>query len=130
VICRDSLKEDFRYHIKQKGALLAKGRLIGIQFLELFRDNLFFDLAIHANKLAGRIRDELVNANVKFLTHSPSNQIFPILTNAVIKELQTKYAFHIWVKVDSDSSAIRLVTSWATKEGEVNSLIEDLKKLL
>ncbi|MDQ1003065.1 threonine aldolase [Neobacillus niacini] len=130
VICRESLKEDFRYHIKQKGALLAKGRLMGIQFLELFRDNLFFDLAIHANKLAGRIRNELEKANVKFLTHSPSNQIFPILLNAVITELQTKYAFHIWEKVDSDSSAIRLVTSWATKEGEVNSLIADLKKLL
>lgn len=130
VIIRDSLKEDFRYHIKQKGALLAKGRLMGIQFLELFRDNLFFDLAMHANKMAGRIREELKKANIKFLTHSPSNQIFPILPNAVITELQNKYAFHIWEKVDSDSSAIRFVTSWATKEEEVTSLIEDLKKFL
>lgn len=130
VICRDTLKEDFRYHIKQKGALLAKGRLMGIQFLELFRDNLFFDLANHANKMAGLIRDELNNANVTFLTHSPSNQLFPILPNAVISELQNKYAFHVWEKVDSDSSAIRIVTSWATKEAEVNSLTEDLKKFL
>ncbi|MEH6995832.1 aminotransferase class I/II-fold pyridoxal phosphate-dependent enzyme [Neobacillus drentensis] len=130
VICRDSLKEDFRYHIKQKGALLAKGRLMGIQFLELFRDNLFFDLANHANKMTGLIRDELNNANVKFLTHSPSNQLFPILPNAVITELQNKYAFHVWEKIDSDSSAIRIVTSWATKEAEVNSLTEDLKKFL
>ncbi|MFL6559439.1 MAG: threonine aldolase family protein, partial [Bacillus sp. (in: firmicutes)] len=59
VICRDSLKEDFRYHMKQKGALLAKGRLLGIQFLELFRDNLFFDLATHANKMATILRDEI-----------------------------------------------------------------------
>jgi threonine aldolase len=130
VICRDALKEDFRYHIKQKGALLAKGRLMGLQFLELFRDNLFFDLAVHANKMAGRIREEFVKANIEFLTHSPSNQIFPILPNAVITELQKNYAFHIWEKVDSDSSAIRLVTSWATKEEEVTSLIEDLKKVL
>jgi threonine aldolase len=130
VICRDSLKEDFRYHIKQKGALLAKGRLMGIQFLELFRDNLFFDLANHANKMAGLIRDGLNNVNVKFLTHSPSNQLFPILPNAVISELQNKYAFHVWEKVDSDSSAIRFVTSWATKEEEVISLIEELKRLL
>lgn len=130
VICRDSLKEDFRYHIKQKGALLAKGRLMGIQFLELFRGNLFFDLATHANQMAGRIRDELVEANVRFLTHSPSNQVFPILPNAVIAELQSDYSFHVWEKVDSDSAAIRLVTSWATREEEVNSLIEDLKKLL
>lgn len=130
VICRDSLKEDFRYHIKQKGALLAKGRLMGIQFLELFRDNLFFELAYHANKMAGLIRDELNNANVTFLTHSPSNQLFPILPNSIITELQKNYAFHIWEKVDSDSSAIRFVTSWATKEAEVNSLTEDLKKFL
>jgi threonine aldolase len=130
VICRDSLKEDFRYHIKQKGALLAKGRLMGIQFLELFKGNLFFELATHANQMAGRIRDELVEANVRFLTHSPSNQIFPILPNAVITALQHDYSFHVWEKVDSDSSAIRLVTSWATKEEEVNSLMEDLKKIL
>jgi threonine aldolase len=130
VICRDSLKEDFRYHIKQKGALLAKGRLLGIQFLELFRDNLFFELASHANKMASRIREELVRLNIGFLTHSPSNQIFPILPNAVISKLQNNYAFHIWEKIDSDSSAIRFVTSWATKEEEVNSLIEDLKRIL
>ena len=130
VICRDSLKEDFRYHMKQKGALLAKGRLLGIQFLELFRDNLFFDLAIHANKMAEMLRDELSNANIQFLTHSPSNQIFPILPDAIISELQNKYAFHIWERVDSDHSAIRLVTSWATKEEEVAAFIEDLKKAL
>jgi len=130
VICRDPLKEDFRYHIKQKGALLAKGRLLGIQFLELFRDNLFFELASHANKMASRIREELVRANITFLTHSPSNQIFPILPNGVINKLQNNYAFHVWEKVDSDSSAIRFVTSWATKEEEVTSLIEDLKKII
>jgi len=130
VICRDPLKEDFRYHIKQKGALLAKGRLLGIQFLELFRDNLFFELASHANKMASRIREELVRANITFLTHSPSNQIFPILPNGVINKLQNNYAFHVWEKVDSDSSAIRFVTSWATKEEEVTSLIEDLKQIL
>ncbi len=130
VICRDSLKEDFRYHMKQKGALLAKGRLLGIQFLELFRDNLFFDLAIHANKMAEMLRDELSNANIQFLTQSPSNQIFPILPDGLISELQNKYAFHIWERVDSDHSAIRLVTSWATKEEEVAAFIEDLKKAI
>jgi threonine aldolase len=130
VIATDSLKADFRYHIKQKGALLAKGRLMGIQFLELFRDNLFFDLANHANKLAGILRDEFNNANIIFLTHSPSNQIFPILPNTVIAELEKKYSFHIWEKVDSDTSAIRLVTSWATSEEEVAGFIAELKKVL
>ena len=128
VICRDSLKEDFRYHIKQKGALLAKGRLLGIQFLELFRDNLFFDLAEHANRMAGMLYEALTQANVKFLTHSPSNQIFPIFPHRVIAELEKKYSFHVWEKVDADHSAIRLVTSWATKEAEVVGFIEELKR--
>ncbi|CAG9607560.1 threonine aldolase family protein [Pseudoneobacillus rhizosphaerae] len=130
VICRDSLKEDFRFHMKQKGALLAKGRLLGIQFLELFRDNLFFDLAKHANKMANVLRTELAKANFKFLTHAPSNQIFPILPNSLIEELQKKYSFYVWEKVAPDYSAIRLVTSWATKEEEVVAFIEDMKKVL
>lgn len=130
VICRDSLKEDFRYHIKQKGALLAKGRLMGIQFLELFSDDLFFELASHANKMAGMIREELNKANITFLTHSPSNQLFPILRNSVISDLQNNYDFHIWEKIDSNFSAVRFVTSWATKEDEVTGLIEELKRLL
>jgi threonine aldolase len=128
VICRHSLKEDFRFHMKQKGALLAKGRLLGIQFHELFRDDLYFDLAIHANRMAGLLRDEFGKANYKFLTHSPSNQIFPILPNSLITELQRNYSFLIWKKVDSDHSAIRLVTSWATKEDKVLAFIADMKR--
>ena len=111
MICRDVLKEDFRFHMKQKGALLAKGRILGIQFLELFRDNLYFDLAIHANMMAGLLRDEISKAGFRFLVHSPFNQIFPILPNRLITELLRNYSFHIWSKVDADNSAIRLVTS-------------------
>jgi threonine aldolase len=128
VICRDSLKEDFRFIIKQKGALLAKGKLLGIQFLELFRDNLYFDLAKHSNKMASILKDEISKAGYSFLTHSPSNQIFPILPNKLIKELQEKYSFHIWQKVDDNNSAIRLVTSWATQETKVRDFINDLVK--
>ncbi|HJV32199.1 MAG TPA: low specificity L-threonine aldolase [Bacillales bacterium] len=130
VICRDSLKEDFRFHMKQKGALLAKGRLIGIQFLELFRDNLYFELAAHANQMANLIKTELSNMSFKFLTQSPSNQIFPILPYSLIAELQKQYAFYIWEKVDSDHAAIRLVTSWATKEEEVLAFIAEMKKFI
>lgn len=129
VICNDSLKEDFRYHIKQKGGLLAKGRILGIQFRELFRDNLYFELAAHANKMADILRKELTKANFTFLTHSPSNQLFPILPNALINKLQQKYLFIIWEKVDSEHSAIRLVTSWATKEEIVREFIGDLKEM-
>lgn len=129
VICRDSLKEDFRFHLKQKGALLAKGRLLGSQFYELFQEDLFFELAQHANKMAAILREACRNADFSFLTHSPSNQIFPILPNALIEELQKKYAFIVWEKVDTTHSAIRLVTSWATKEEKVKEFVEDLKKI-
>ncbi len=128
VICNDSLKEDFRFYIKQKGGLLAKGRLLGIQFLELFKDNLYFDLARHANEMAGLLKNEINRAGYKFLIQSPSNQIFPIFSNKLIEKLQDKYSFSIWEKVDKDTSVIRLVTSWATKEDEVLAFIEDLKK--
>ncbi|WP_313893124.1 aminotransferase class I/II-fold pyridoxal phosphate-dependent enzyme [Psychrobacillus sp.] len=128
VICCNSLKEDFRFHLKQKGALLAKGRLLGIQFYELFRDDLFFELAQHANKMAIILREECINAHFSFLAHSPSNQIFPILPNTLIAELEKDYSFIVWEKIDATHSAIRLVTSWATKEEEVRAFVENIKK--
>jgi len=127
VICKDSLKEDFRFHIKQKGGLLAKGRLIGIQFLELFKDDIYFTLAKHANDMAELLKMGISNCGYEFLVHSPSNQIFPILPSGVIEKLEKKYSFYIWQKVDKDNSAIRLVTSWATKEEAVKSFIDDLR---
>jgi len=129
VICNDSLKEDFRYHIKQKGGLLAKGRLIGLQFLELFKDDIYFELAKHANGMAEILKIGISNCGYKFLIDSPTNQIFPILPNKIIKELEEKYSFFIWQKVDNNNSAIRLVTSWATKEEAVRSFIDNLSLL-
>ncbi|MCM3215850.1 low specificity L-threonine aldolase [Niallia taxi] len=127
VIVREDLKADFRYHIKQKGALLAKGRLLGIQFLELFRDDLFFELAEHANKMAGLLREGLQKENIEFLIDSPTNQIFPILPNERIQKLQKNYAFIVWSKFDAERSTIRLVTSWATKEEAVHQFLKDIK---
>jgi len=126
VICKDSLKEDFRFHIKQKGGLLAKGRLIGIQFLELFKDNLYFDLANHANIMAQLLKKGISNCGYDWLIDSTTNQIFPIFPNKLIKKLNEKYSFYIWQKIDEDNSAIRLVTSWATKEAAVKSFIDDI----
>ncbi|WP_371373166.1 low specificity L-threonine aldolase [Sporomusa aerivorans] len=128
VICSDWLKAEFRFHMKQKGALLAKGRILGIQFLELFRDNLYFDLAKHANEMAALLRREIALAGYRFLTDSPSNQIFPVLPDRLIAKLQEKYAFYVWEKVDDGHSAIRLVTSWATEKTAVVEFLNDLKK--
>lgn len=130
VICTDSLKEDFRFHIKQKGAMLAKGRLLGIQFRELFRDDLFFELAQHANHMAAKIQDALSELNCPLLLLSPSNQLFPIMPDKVIDKLAENYSFEFQKRVDEDHSMIRLVTSWATRESAVDEFINDLRKLL
>ncbi|WP_297423102.1 low specificity L-threonine aldolase [Clostridium sp.] len=127
IICNDALKEDFRYYIKQKGGLLAKGRLLGIQFKELFKDDLYFDLAKHANRMAIMLKDALKEKGYEFLTDSCTNQQFPILPNDAIKKLNEKYSFYIEKIINGNSSAIRLVTSWATKEENVLEFIEDLK---
>ncbi|NMF04114.1 threonine aldolase family protein [Clostridium beijerinckii] len=126
VICNDELKEDFRYFIKQKGGLLAKGRLLGIQFEELFKDDLYFELAKHANKMALMLKAAIVDEGYKFLTESFTNQQFPILPNNLIEKLSEKYSFNIERIIDSNYTAIRLVTSWATKEENVLEFIEDL----
>jgi threonine aldolase len=127
VICKDALKEDFRFHMKQKGALLAKGKLLGVQFLELFKDNLYLELANHANEMATLMGKEIKRGGYEFLTLSSTNQIFPILPNWLITKLEEKYAFYVWEKINETNSAVRLVTSWATKETAVLDFIKDLK---
>jgi len=127
VITRPELQPDFRYHIKQRGGLLAKGRLLGIQFLELFRDNLYFDLARHANEMACRLVHGIDALGYSFLSPSTTNQIFPILPGSIITKLQQMYGFYVWEKMDSENSAIRLVTSWATKVEAVDAFLIDLR---
>ena len=124
VIRNKRLQEDIRYLIKQRGGLLAKGRVLGIQFEELFRDNLYFDLATHANKMAQHMAGELRSAGCSFWLDSPTNQIFPVIENNVIEELLTEFEFYVWAKVDENYSAIRLVTSWATPESGVKKFVE------
>lgn len=128
VINNNQLKEHFRFHLKQKGALLAKGRLLGIQFLELFKDNLFFELGKHANLMASNLSEGIKRAGYEFLTKSTSNQIFPIFPDKLIEKLKKKYEFYVWCKVDSEQSAIRLVTSWATKDESVDKFIFDVNQ--
>ncbi len=127
VILNDQLREHFRFYLKQKWALLAKGRILGIQFLELFKDDLFFELATHTNNMASKLVQWIKKHNHTFLTDPVSNQIFPILPNTLIAKLSKKYGFYVWNKIDDKHSAIRLVTSRATKEQFVNKFIEDLE---
>lgn len=123
VLKNADLKEEFRYLIKQRGALLAKGRILGIQFEALFRDGLYFELARHANEAAQTMAQELGKCGCRFLIASPTNQIFPVMDNGVIEAMSHRFGFYTWAKVDDTHCAIRLITSWATPAGEVQDFI-------
>ena len=127
IIVNPALQADFRYALKQRGALLAKGRVIASQFVALFEHDLYFELARHANACAQRLREGLSKLGFAFQTDSPTNQIFPILPNALIERLQQHYGFYIWETLKNDTSVIRLVTSWATPMEKVEQFLSDLR---
>ncbi len=127
VLLRDDLKRDFRYILKQRGGMLAKGWLLGLQFAELMRDGLYEELSDHAIHLAMRIRRALREANVSFLVDSPTNQQFPIFTNEQVRRLSAKYAFSDIRPLDDGRTAVRICTSWATRSEDVDQLIADIR---
>lgn len=119
--------EHFRWHMKQRGAVLAKGRLLGVQFQALLEDGLYLDLARHANEMAFRLRDGVAALGYSFPVASPSNQQFPVLPNSVVEALQAKgYEFEIDRAVDADHTCVRFVTSWATPESAIDAFLKDL----
>ena len=126
VICNESLKKDFRYSIKQRGGMLAKGRLLGIQFLTLLEDGLYFEIANHANQLAMKIRRACEEKGYPFFMDSYTNQQFPIIPNEKLKELEKAFSYSFWEAVDAEHSAVRFCTSWATKEEDVVALLRKL----
>lgn len=129
VICNDNLKKDFRYHIKQHGGMLAKGRLLGLQFETLFKDGLYFEMGEHAIRLAMLIRDAFTRKGFNFLYDSPTNQQFPILPRSALEKLSAKYSFSTWARIDDEHTAVRFCTSWATQEDAVKTLVEDIMSL-
>ena len=127
VIVNPVLQDHFRYNLRQRGGLLAKGRAVSIQFLELFRDGLYFEIAKHANALAKRLADGIRACGYQTFVDAPTNQVFPIFPNTVIEQLQPNYGFHVWEKFDEQSQVDRLVTSWATDEIAVSEFLTALK---
>ena len=109
--------------------MLAKGRLLGIQFDELFRDGLYKELSRHAVALAKELREALTEKGYPFLVNSPTNQLFPILPDAHLDALRGEYAFSYQCRVDESHSAVRFCTSWATRPEDVRQLIADLRAL-
>lgn len=129
VITDEGLKKDFRYFIKQNGGMLAKGRLLGIQFQALFEDGLYFQLSEHAVSLALKIRDAFKAKGYPFIAESPSNQQFPILPDEVLEKLGKDFLFSVWQKVDESHTAVRFCTSWATRPEAVEKLLNAIEAL-
>ena len=129
MICRDELKQDFRYVLKQKGGMLAKGWLLGIQFAELFRDDLYMELSRHAVTLALELKKAFQEKGYPFLVDSSTNQQFPILPDEHLAVLKKKYAYSDQQRMDASHSAVRFCTGWATKPEHVQQLIEDIRAL-
>ena len=125
VICSDEIKDDFRFLLKQKGAMLAKGAAIGVQFEELFKDGLYDELAIYANSAALRLANGIRNAGYGFHYPVETNQIFPVFPAEVAKRLHALYDFYDWEETDG-MTAVRIVTSWATPEGIIDEFLDDL----
>ena len=129
VMSNDELKKDFRYLIKQKGGMLAKGRLLGVQFEALFEDGLYMEISRHADRLADKLREAFTQAGFPFLVENQTNQIFPVIPDSVLKKLGENYGYTYQERVDETHSAVRFCTSWATKEENIDRLIADLKRL-
>ncbi len=130
VICHPALQEDFRYLIKQHGGMLAKGRLLGVQFGVLMDNDLYEQIAARADRLADRLRAALHALDVPFLVESTTNQLFPILPDTVLEELAKTYVFSEQERVDEAHRAVRFCTSWATRPENVEQLCADLQRLL
>ena len=129
VITREALKRDFRYSIKQHGGMLAKGRLLGLQFATLFTDGLYFDIARHAIAEALRIKAALTAKGIRFLIDSDTNQQFPIFTQVQLETLSKEFLFSVWQQIDAEHTAVRICTSWATKSENVDKLIVAIEGL-
>lgn len=129
VINNMALQEGFGYIVKQRGALLSKGRLLGIQFLELFSNDLFFTAARHANRMAMKIMEAVEENGYQMLTPTTTNQIFPVFPLKVIEELSKDFLFYTWRQIDATHAAVRIITSWATDEKQVDAFITALKEI-
>ena len=127
VFTHGNMPKHFLTMKKQNGALLAKGRLLGVQFDTLFTDDLYFKIAKHAIDMAERLKGILSDAGFPFLLESPTNQQFVVLDNATMERLKKDVGFGFWETVDENHTAVRFATSWSTTEKELDKLQELLK---
>ncbi len=128
VIANPAIKEDFRYLIKQHGGMLAKGRLLGLQFIALMEDDLYFRIAKQANDQADQIREALDSRGVRYLVPTISNQIFPIFPDELLEKLEKEFVFTEMSRIDENHTAKRIVTSWATRQEHVDLLCRRIRE--
>jgi len=130
VIRNDAIKPHFRNMMKQHGAMLAKGWLLGVQFEELFKDGLYFRLAEHADKMSQKLRRGMEEMGIRFVVDGPTNMQYPILCNEVIEKITENFGITPNGPCGEGMSSIRLCTGWATKEENVDAFLKTLKELI
>jgi len=129
VISNPGIAEDFRYLIKQRGGMLAKGWLLGVQFLALLENDLYFQISRHANAMADKIRSTVRQVGCPVLAENTTNQVFPILSDVLLEKLSEEFTFCEFGRVDESHRAVRFCTSWATREEDVDALCRRLEQL-
>ncbi len=122
VFTKNNCPDHFLTHIKRHGALLAKGRAVGVQFDALFTDDLYFHISAHAIRMADKLKKILADKGYAFHLNSPTNQIFVVLENEQMKKLSEQVVFSVWEPKDEGHTVVRFCTSWATTEEDVKAL--------
>ena len=130
VFTKKNTPKHFLTRVKQHGALLAKGRLVGIQFDTLFTDNLYFDISRHAIEMAEKLKEVFVKENLEFLIDSPTNQLFVIMENAMMKRLEEKVRLNYWEQYGKNSTVLRFATDWATKPEDIEEFAQVLHEVI
>ncbi|MDD3213833.1 MAG: aminotransferase class I/II-fold pyridoxal phosphate-dependent enzyme [Eubacteriales bacterium] len=129
VLTRPEKWPHFRYHIKQRGGLLAKGRLLGVQYLALLADGRYQKLGAQANAQAQRIKEAFLQKGIRMLCDTPANQIFPVLPNGVLEKLGEAFSFAFWEAVDENHTAVRFCTGATTPDTNVDALVRTIGAL-
>lgn len=123
IITNTDLGENFRFTMKQRGALLAKGRLLGLQFTELFKDHLYYKIGAQANQMASLLKEGLQSLGIDFFVETDTNQLFPIFSYALIEDLAPQFSFLVWKDYDQTHAIVRLITSFTTTKNEIHDFL-------
>ncbi|RDA85428.1 hypothetical protein CP532_1525 [Ophiocordyceps camponoti-leonardi (nom. inval.)] len=121
VVVKDGrLAQDFDFYVKQHGSLLAKSRIMGVEFAELFRRDLYFDLALRANRAADKLSRAIVGAGFALRAATETNQVFAVLPLGLVDVLQEEFVFYVWERCGEDWAVVRLLTTWSTDVGQLD----------